>query len=136
VEALRATARPFVSLVAEAEGCVAGHIAFSPVTVDGMDHGALGLAPMAVAPAHQRRGIGGALMRAGLAACRAAGAPFVVVLGDPAYYGRFGFVPAAHHGLRCEYDVPAGAFQVQALRPGALDGVRGLVRYHTAFATL
>ena len=73
-------------------------------------------------------------MREGLARCRAAGVDGVVVLGHAEYYPRFGFVPAAQFGLRCEYDVPADVFMAIELNPDALGGVSGLVRYHEAFA--
>jgi putative acetyltransferase len=60
----------------------------------------------------------------------------VVVLGHPAYHPRFGFEPSVHRGLGCEYDVPAEAFMVLELRPGALRGAAGTVQYHAAFASL
>ena len=137
VAALRIQARPLVSLVAEEDGAVAGHIMFSPVTLPGHPALALmGLVPMAVAPARQRAGIGSALVRAGLEGCRRLAADAVVVLGHPDYYPRFGFVPGVRIGLGCEYDVPAEAFMVLALRPGALRGATGRVQYHAAFASL
>jgi putative acetyltransferase len=89
---------------------------------------------MAVGPARQRAGIGSALVRAGLERCKLLDAAAVVVLGHPAYYPRFGFVPAAAFGLACEYDVPAEAFMALELRPGALRGAAGTLRYHAAFA--
>jgi len=137
VEALRAQARPLVSLVAEEGGAIVGHIMFSPVTLPGHPTLTLmGLAPMAVAPARQRAGIGSALAAAGLAACARLGADAVVVLGHPGYYPRFGFAPGVRMGLGCEYDVPAEAFMALELRPGALAGASGRVQYHAAFASL
>jgi putative acetyltransferase len=137
VEALRARARPLVSLVAEEAGAIVGHILFSPVTLPGHPTLALmGLAPMAVAPARQRAGIGSALVRVGLEACRQLPADAVVVLGHPEYYPRFGFASGVRSGLACEYDVPAEAFMVLELRPGALRGATGTVQYHAAFASL
>ncbi len=137
VEALRARARPLVSLVAEAAGAIVGHIMFSPVTLPGHPTLALmGLAPLAVTPARQRTGIGSALVEAGLAACRRLGADAVVVLGHPGYYPHFGFAPGVRVGLDCEYDVPAEAFMVLELRPGALRSASGRVQYHAAFASL
>jgi len=137
VDALRAQARPLVSLIAEEQGAIVGHIVFSPVTLPGQPALALmGLAPMAVAPARQRAGIGSALVRAGLEACRRLPADAVVVLGHPEYYPRFGFAPGVLTGLGCEYDVPAQAFMALELRPGALRGVTGTVQYHAAFASL
>jgi putative acetyltransferase len=137
VEALRARARPLVSLVAEEAGAIVGHTLFSPVTLPGHPTLALmGLAPMAVAPARQRAGIGSALVRVGLEACRQLPADAVVVLGHPEYYPRFGFASGVRSGLACEYDVPAEAFMVLELRPGALRGATGTVQYHAAFASL
>lgn len=135
VKALRTRAAPVVSLVAEVEGRIVGHIVFSPVTVEVGGEGMLlmGLAPMAVRPDRQRQGIGTQLVRAGLEACADLGAAAVVVLGHPAYYPRFGFRRAAGFGLQSEYDVPPEAFLAIELVPGALDGVEGTVAYHPAF---
>lgn len=134
VDALREAARPLVSLVAEEGGVVVGHILFTPVELVGRGELRLfGLAPMAVLPERQRRGVGSELVRAGLAACRRAGGGAVVVVGHPAYYPRFGFSPAAAAGLRCEFEVPDEAFLVRELEPGSLDGAGGLIRYHEAF---
>lgn len=131
VAMLRNQARPLVSLVAEDAGTVVGHIMFSPVSLGGFAGLMMGLAPMAVAPARQRGGIGSALVRAGLGACRTFDA--VVVLGHAGYYPRFGFVPASRFGIRCEYDVPDDVFMVREMAPGRLDGKRGTIRYHAAF---
>lgn len=135
VDRLRAAARPHISLVATCGSEIVGHIFFSPVRI-ATEPPALqpmGLAPMAVHPDWQRRGIGGALVRAGLDACRARGSQAVVVLGHPQYYPRFGFAPAVRWGLRCEYDAPDDAFMALELTPGALAGVSGLVRYASEF---
>ena len=135
MDVLRAEAYPSVSLVAEVEGTVAGHILFTPVTLGGQgDLFLMGLAPMAVAPAHQRRGIGAALVRTWLDACRDLGVGAVVVLGHTGYYLRFGFAPAARFGLGCPYDVPEEVFMALELTPGALPA--GTVRYHAAFDVL
>jgi putative acetyltransferase len=131
VDALRAHGAVRLSLVAEVDGHVVGHILFSPVTSAGAE--GLGLGPMAVAPDQQRRGVGAALIDAGLARLRAAGCPFVVVLGHDGYYTRFGFVPASRHGLRCEWDVPDDAFMVHVLDPAATAAAAGLVRYRPEF---
>jgi putative acetyltransferase len=125
-----------LSLVAVEGDAIVGHIFFSPVTL--ADAGAdnilvLGLGPVAVLPEYQRGGIGSQLIRHGLAQCRQRGGRAVVVLGDPQFYARFGFVPAAEKQLRCEYTAPEGAFRVLELEPGTLEGCRGLVRYRPEF---
>jgi putative acetyltransferase len=134
VEALRASEQPTVSLVAELDGRIVGHILFSPVIAQADDSvRIMGLGPMAVTPEHQGEGIGSALVRTGLAACRALGVSAVVVLGHPGYYPRFGFERASRFGIRCEYDVPDDAFMALELVAGGLGGIRGRVRYHEAF---
>lgn len=137
VDALREQVEPFVSFVADADGSLVGHILFSPVTLSG--HTALrimGLAPMAVVPAEQRRGIGSALTRAGLDRCRDLGCCAVVVLGHPAYYPRFGFTPASRFGIGCEYEVPDEVFMALELEPGSLRGRTGTIRYAAPFANV
>jgi len=136
VDRLRAAGKAEISLVAELEGIVVGHVLFSPVTIEGVrTNDALGLAPVAVLPAHQRRGFGAALIHAGLDACRARGCAFVVVLGDPAYYRRFGFRRAADWRLGNEYGADE-AFMVIELRPGGIPSQGGLVRYAPELAEL
>jgi putative acetyltransferase len=127
-----------LSLVAVDAEQVIGHIFFSPVEIEGIavEPGfMLGLAPLAVLPVHQRQGIGSQLIRQGLEHCRQLGCEAVVVLGNPAYYGRFGFIPAVEKNLRCEYEVPEGAFRVLELKPGSLDEYQGLVKYRPEFET-
>ncbi|HEX6186161.1 MAG TPA: N-acetyltransferase [Pyrinomonadaceae bacterium] len=135
VDALRAGAAPCVSLVAEEEGRVVGHILFSPVTVEsaGGDWGAMGLAPMAVLPERQGQGVGSALVREGLKECARLGHEVVFVLGHENYYPRFGFRTAAREGVGCEFPAPEENFMVVELRPGALGGRTGLVRYAPEF---
>jgi len=132
VRALRSEVRPYLGLVAEQAGRVAGHLAFSPVAIGGGSPPALGLGPLAVEPGLQRAGLGSALVHAGLARC-AELAQIVVVLGHAAYYPRFGFQPAFRHGLRYRSEVFDPSFFVLELAPGALAGVSGWVRYPEAF---
>jgi putative acetyltransferase len=136
VDALRGVADA-ISLVAVIDNDVVGHILFTPVSIDdaAAPLSATGLAPMAVLPEFQRRGIGSALVNAGLDSCRAAGYDLAVVLGHPDFYPRFGFVVAADHQLSCEYPAPREAFMVIELRPGAFRRARGLVRYRPEFAS-
>jgi putative acetyltransferase len=91
---------------------------------------------MAVMPEHQRKGIGSALVRAGLEHCKRLGFVAVVVLGHAEYYPRFGFSPAARFGIRSEYDVPDDVFMAVELQPAALSGKTGTVKYHAAFASV
>ena len=136
VDALRKAADPLISLVAIEDNQVVGHILFSPVTIEfgNSEAPALGLAPMAVLPEHQRKGIGSQLVRAGLRECQQLGSNVVVVLGHPDYYPRFGFVPASQKGLSSEYPVPDEVFMVVELEPGALSGRHGLVKYRPEFS--
>lgn len=139
VETLRECVQPLISLVAEVDAAVVGHIMFSPVCVSADSRlRPMGLAPMAVAPAYQRQGIGSALVRAGLERCKALACSAVVVLGHPAYYPRFGFLPASRFGLRCEYNVPDEVFLAMELESGIFErcihnGQRCVVKYHAAF---
>jgi putative acetyltransferase len=136
VDALREQADPIISLVADEAGAIVGHILFSPVTLSG--HAELkivGLAPMAVIPGHQRRGVGSALVRAGLERCRQLGYRAVIVLGHSEYYPRFGFVPASRFGITCEYEVPDEVFMAVELEPGVLAGASGRISYHPAFGS-
>ena len=134
VRSLRRTPEylPELSFVAEIEGALAGHIAFSRVTIEPGDEPGLALAPVAVIPARQGRGIGGALIRHGLQVAAARGERFVVVLGHPEYYPRFGFEPAEPFGVSAPWDVPPEAWMVHRLgRPAPPPP--GVVRYSEAF---
>lgn len=137
VSQLRLCATPLISLVAEQDGEVLGHILFSPITLDSDPSLALmGLAPMAVLPDQQRRGIGAALIEAGLKRCRQSQIGAVVVLGHPGYYPRFGFRESVSFDISCEYDVPAEAFMLLEIQAGYMNGHRGTVRYHEQFSKL
>ena len=138
VQALRAAGALTLSLVAEVEGVIVGHLAFSPVQIVGAGgvRSAEGLAPLSVHPEHQQRRIGARLVVAGLELLREAGHGAVVVLGEPSYYSRFGFQPARRWGLRWELDAPEEAFMALELRTGALAGTGGVVRYRPEFAAV
>jgi putative acetyltransferase len=135
VDALRENGKVLLSLVAVEGDDVAGHILFSPVRIEpeGPPLSAVGLAPMAVLPELQNRGIGSQLVRAGLDECRKSGYDCVVVLGHAHYYPRFGFVRASRFNLKSEYDVPDEVFMALELREGSLSGHGGLVRYESEF---
>jgi putative acetyltransferase len=126
IDSLREAGALTLSLAAWEDGSIVGHIAFSPVTVSDGSSDWYGLGPMAVRPDRQGRGIGAALLREGLARLRALGAAGCVVLGDPGYYGRFGFVQA---GLKYP-GVPPEYFMALAFTRPA----QGEVAYHAAFS--
>ena len=127
VDRLREAGALTISLVAEVAGEPVGHVAFSPVTIDGHHHGWFGLGPVAVRPDRQGEGIGSALIRAGLSELERIGAAGCVLVGEPDYYRRFGFVADAM--LRYP-PVPAEYFQMRSL--GGQAGA-GTVAYHPAF---
>jgi len=128
VDALRRTGALAVSLVAELDGSVIGHVAVSPVTVSDGTTGWYGLGPISVLPQHQRSGVGSTLMRAALQALQDRGAAGCMLVGDPAYYRRFGFQPVAE--LTCP-GVPAENFMALTFRPPL---PRGGVTFHEGFA--
>lgn len=134
VDLLRAADGLPVSLVVEIDEVVVAQIAFSPVTAASGAVG-LGLAPLAVAEPHRRRGIAAALVRAGLDACRVAGYGWAVVMAEPAYYSRFEFSPASRFRLSDGYG-GGPAFQAIELVAGALPVGAGLVGYAPEFAAL
>jgi putative acetyltransferase len=136
VDQLRQNCADALSLVAEDDGEVVGHILFTPVTIEsgGRRVVGMGLAPMAVRPGNQRQGIGSALVRDGLAQLRARGCPFVVVVGHPEYYPRFGFERASRHGLRSQWEgVSDEAWMVLVLDAQAMTGVTGVACYRDEF---
>lgn len=133
VEKLR-NAEFYFSMVAENDGQIIGQIAFTPVTLDDQKTSFLGLAPLAVSPEFQHRGIGSRLTEEALKICAGKGFTAVFVLGHPRYYPRFGFEVAKFRGFSCEYPSPDEAFMVLELAQGALEGKKGLVRYSPEFA--
>ncbi len=134
IDLLRIRGKLVVSLVAESGDELVGHIAFSLVSMASCpERRGVALDPMAVLPAMQKRGIGSALVRAGLDRCRDLGYDYAVVVGHPEYYPRFGFVPADRFGLSCTWPVPEDVFMALELRPDALAGAGGLVTYEAEF---
>jgi putative acetyltransferase len=133
VDALRDGGYARLSLVAEDEDRIIGHILFSDLPIhmpDGVVDG-LALAPMAVIPSHQRQGIGTALVRRGLRLCKEQGHKIVMVVGHIGYYPRFGFSAKLAEPLACPYSGPA--LMALELLPGALNGVVGELRYPPPF---
>lgn len=126
------TAQPTLSLIAGTEGRPLGHILFSRARLGEAppDLAAAILAPLAVVPKAQGKGIGGALIAAGVERLSAAGTALVFVLGHPRYYRRFGFEAAGRLGLDAPYPIPAEhaeAWMVRALQPGLIGTLRGTV---------
>ena len=126
---------PELSLVAKADGKVVGHILFSPIAIETQQGNveAIALAALCVTPTHQRQSIGAQLVQAGLTKCRELDHNIIIVLGDPHYYQRFGFETASKFGIQAPFTVPDEAFMVLELKPGALTGISGIVRYHEYF---
>jgi len=136
VDALRRNCSAFLSLVAEEEGQLIGHILFTPAIIDsdGQCIEGMGLAPMAVLPQRQRQGIGSELVENGLKLLRQRACPFVIVLGHPEFYPRFGFMPASWRKIRSQREgVPDEAFMLLVLDQSAMQGVSGVARYRDEF---
>jgi len=135
VNSLRNANALTLSLVAFLDNQIVGHIAFSPVTIENsqLKFQAIGLAPMAVLPEHQKWGIGTKLVQEGLKQLSEAGHKIVVVVGHPEYYPRFGFVKASDFGIKWEHECYDEAFMVKGLLSGILDKVSGTVRFRPEF---
>jgi putative acetyltransferase len=134
VDALRDRGKLVASVVAQTGEQAVGHITFSPVSIaSSRQLRGVALGPIAVLPRVQKRGIGSGLVRAGLQHCRELGYDYVVVVGHPEYYRRFGFVPASQFGISCLWELPEGVFMALELRPQALAGTGGPVTYEAEF---
>jgi len=136
IDQLRKNCNSILSLVALNDGKVVGHILFSPAVIEGR-HGRLvgtGLAPLAVVPEYQRKGIGSELIQTGIARIREGGCPYIIVIGHPDYYTRFGFDQAGRFGICCEWGVPKEAFMILVLDRRAMNGITGVARYRQEWA--
>jgi putative acetyltransferase len=134
VDRLRTYCQEYVAFVAVENGEIVGHIVFTPATIDSSTAVGMGLAPMAVLPSHQRKGIGSRLVRHGLEFLRKSNCPFVIVLGHPEYYPRFGFEVASRYKLRSQWEgVPDEAFMVIVFIGDALPKQDGVARYRDEF---
>jgi putative acetyltransferase len=133
IDGLRQEGVVLLSLVAEVDGQIIGHILFSRMTVETAQGAvaAVSLAPMAVLPDHQRRQVGSELVRRGLAELRERGERIVIVLGHEEYYPRFGFTSEKARHLASPF--PPEAFMALELSEGALAGIHGAVKYPSAF---
>ncbi|MED0963098.1 N-acetyltransferase [Bacillus paramycoides] len=125
---------PELSIVAVDKEIV-GHIMLSKITIeqDGTSVESLALAPVSVAPSHQKKGIGGKLIAAAMEKAKELGYGSVVVLGHQEYYPRFGFKKASDWNIKAPFEVPDEVFMAMELRENALQGVEGVVQYSEAF---
>jgi putative acetyltransferase len=137
VNKLRKEVHPIISLVAEESEEVVGYILFTPVKLSGSPElKIMGLGPMAVMPAYHGKGIGSALVRAGLEKCKEQGYGAVAVLGHTWFYPRFGFKASVLFDIRPEYDVPEEVFMILELQPDYLLDASGTIQYHPLFNTV
>ena len=134
VDLCRTRGKASLSLVAVEADRILGHILFTPVTLDPPHPGwkGLGIGPVAVLPEFQRTGIGSRLMTIGLEICRQHGFDFIVLLGNPAFYCHFGFIPGREFGLSSDYG-DGDEFQARELAPGVLRGAKAMVNYVPEF---
>lgn len=136
VDTLRLACTDHLSLVADDNGSIIGHLMFTPVVVtDGKQKTeGMGLAPMAVLPSKQRQGIGTQLVDTGLQILKEKGCPFVIVLGHPEYYPRFGFQAASGCNIRTKWDgVPDEAFMILVMDHEAMQNVSGVATFMDEF---
>ena len=133
---LRQACAEYLSLVADDNGTIVGHIMFTPVLIkNGAETQGMGLAPMTVLPPVQRQGIGAQLITAGLQLLQEKGCPFVIVLGHPDYYSRFGFQPASRFNIKSQWeDVPDEAFMVFILDDKNMKNVSGIATFRNEFS--
>ena len=134
VDALRSNGAFLHSFVATLDEQIVGHISYSPASIDNLVGAALG--PVAVLPEHQRRGIGSRLIQLGNSTLRDEQCPFIIVVGDPQYYSRFGFGSASFYGMTPEWQLPDDVFMVLVLDEERMRGVSGLVKYRHEFSTV
>lgn len=138
IEKLRRSCENLLSLVAVNGEEVVGHILFSPATIGGegatYEVEGMGLAPMAVLPRCQGQGIGSLLIHNGIKMLREKGCPFIIVLGYPEYYPRFGFERASRYGIHSQWsEVPDEAFMILILNKTTMVGASGVARYRREF---
>ncbi len=125
---------PELSLIAEIDDKIVGHIFFSKITIVGdSTYDSLALAPMAVTPEYQRKGIGSKLVAKGLEKGKELGFNSIIVLGHKDYYPKFGFQRASKWGIKCPFEVPDEVFMAIELTEKALDGKSGIVQYPDEF---
>jgi len=137
IDKLRINCDNLLSLVVIENEKVVGHILFSPVEIEGQ-HGiirGMGLAPMAVLSEMQHKGIGTQLVKSGIDNLRKMQCPFIIVLGHPEYYPRFGFERASLYGIKCQWEgIPDDAFMILWLDKSKINRVSGLAKYRDEFS--
>ena len=136
VDKLRAHCNNILSLVALQDDKLVGHVLFTPATIEGPQGRlqGMGLAPMAVLPAHQRQGIGSAMVREGIRLLKDAGCAFIIVLGHPEYYPRFGFIPASRFHIKSQWEgVPNDEFMILWLQALSSHVVSSIAQYRDEF---
>jgi putative acetyltransferase len=136
VDRLRKSCSGLLSLVALEGNEIVGHIQFSPAKIEGSAKTieGMGLAPTAVLPERQRRGVGTHLVKRGIEMLRSRSCPFIIVLGHAEYYPRFGFARASMHGIRSQWEcVPDDAFMILILDQSVMEGASGVARYRDEF---
>jgi putative acetyltransferase len=136
IDKLRRNCGDLLSFVAVREKETVGHILFSPAIVESEHETTrgMGLAPIAVQPEYQHHGIGSELIRAGIAELKSRQCPFIIVLGHPEYYPRFGFERASRHGIQSEWQVPDEAFMILILDESKMRDISGTAKYRPEFA--
>jgi len=136
VDKIRVACEDIISLVAVDDEKVVGHIFFSLAEINnkGKTIKGIGLAPMAVHPAYQNKGVGSLLVNEGIKRVKESGCPFIIVLGHEKYYPRFGFEKASNYGIKPQWDgVPDEAFMIMILDHEAMAGVSGIAKYRKEF---
>jgi len=134
VDKLRISCEDYLSFVAIDQDVVVGHILFTPATLDNSGLVGMGLAPMAVLPSHQRKGIGSLLIEHGIKHLRESGCSFIIVLGHPDYYPRFGFELASNYKLSSQWEgVPDEAFMILVFKKDEFPNTGGVAKYRAEF---
>lgn len=136
VDRLRRSCPDALSLIAEEDGFIVGHIMLTPVVINDRERKirGMGLAPMAVQPRRQRQGIGSKLVVKGLEILQDRGCPYVIVLGHPEYYPRFGFEPASRYGIESQWQgIPDEAFLILVFDQSAMRNVKGVAWFRDEF---
>ncbi|MNE33327.1 Acetyltransferase (GNAT) family protein [compost metagenome] len=125
-----------MSIVAELENEIVGHILLSKATVEDQErqHSVIVLASIAVKPKYQKQGIGGKLIEEGIRRCKSLGYSIILLIGHPAYYPRLGFQPARRFGLELkQFEVPDDVFMVYEIEEGELQNIQGELKYPKTF---